>query len=334
MLAELSNLRGVSGNEGPVREYLIDKINDSGCDYTIDTMGNLLVYKNCAKGKGSIMLSAHMDEVGLMVVSINKQGLLSFKQVGGIDSRVLIAKKVRIGDSGLEGVIGSKPIHLQRKGEQNKPFDEDTLYIDCGFKSRDEAEKHIKVGDYVTFDTNCVSLGDGFYRGKAFDDRAGCLIILRLLLKDNNYSFCAAFTVQEEVGTRGALTAAYTLEPHTALVIETTAASDTPETEKEQITTSLGKGPAISFMDRTVMVKKEMRDELVKAAERAGVPYQFRQFTGSGTEAGVISLSRGGVQTAVLSVPCRYIHSPQSIVQEKDIEGAENLVKSWLESKQ
>ncbi len=334
MLAELSNLRGVSGNEELVRQYLIEKLGQGGCDYTVDTMGNLLAYKNCVNRKGSIMLSAHMDEVGLMVVSINKQGLLYFKQVGGIDNRVLIAKRVRVGDSGLPGVIGSKPIHLQKKGEQNKPFDEDTLYIDCGFKNREQAEKEINIGDYVTFDTNCESLGDGFYRGKAFDDRAGCLVILNLLLKDNNCSFCAAFTVQEEVGTRGALTAAYTLEPHTALVIETTAASDTPGTEKEQITTALGKGPAISFMDSTVMVKKEMRDELVNAAESAGVPYQFRQFTGSGTEAGVISLSREGVQTAVLSIPCRYIHSPQGIIQEKDIIAAENLVESWLESKQ
>lgn len=334
MLAELADLRGVSGNEGDVRRFIIEKIKDTGCGITVDTMGNLLVRKGSGGAKHSIMLSAHMDEVGLMVFSVQKNGLLRFKPVGGIDQRILAAKRVRVGSSGLEGVIGAKPIHLQKKAEQNKPFEEDDYYIDCGFKSSEEAEKHINAGDYVSFDARCVSLGDGFFRGKAFDDRAGCLIILRLLLEDNGLQFNAAFTVQEEVGTRGALTAAYTLNPDIALAVEATAAADTPETEKDAVTTSLGDGPAISFMDRTIMVKKELREELIQTAEKAGLPYQFRRFTGAGTEAGVISLSREGVQTAVISVPCRYIHSPYTIMQESDLEAALSLIRSWLELKQ
>jgi tetrahedral aminopeptidase len=331
MLAELSDLRGVSGDEVAVRRFLLEKLEPFEGEVKVDTMGNLLVRKGYDTRRDRVMLSAHMDEVGLMVMSIRKNGLLSFETVGGIDTRVLVAKRVLIGTNSLPGVIGAKPVHLQNKSEQKKPYEAESLYIDAGFKSRDEAEKEIRAGDYVTFDASCISLGEGYYRGKAFDDRAGCLILLNLLLEDNGLQFDAAFTVQEEVGTRGAAVAAYTLKPRIALAVEATAAADTPETEKEAITTTLGAGPAISFMDRTIMVSRAMRERLIRAAEKAQVPYQFRRFTGAGTEAGIISLSREGVQTAVLAVPCRYIHSPHCIMQENDMLGAVSLIRTWLE---
>lgn len=334
MLAELSDLRGVSGDEGIVRRLLVEKLDQFQSKTAVDTMGNLLVRKGSKSINPRIMLSAHMDEVGLMVMSIHDSGLLKFKPVGGIDRRVLVAKRVRIGAEGLPGVIGSKPVHLQKEGEQKKPFDEEKLFIDAGFKNRSEAEKNVQIGDYVTFDSSCVELGDGFYRGKAFDDRAGCQILLELLLENNGLVFDAAFTVQEEVGARGAAVAAYTLQPQVALAVETTAAADTPETEKESISTALGAGPAISFMDRTIMVSRDMREGLVEAAETAGVPYQFRRFTGAGTEAGIIALTRDGIKTGVVAVPCRYIHSPHSILQEKDIRATVNLIRAWLERRQ
>ncbi len=334
MLAELANLRGVSGNESAVRSFLAEKLDQFRTEISIDTMGNLLVRRGAKKNSPRIMLSAHMDEIGLMIMSIQKNGLLKFKPVGGIDNRVLAAKRVRIGPDGLPGVIGVKPIHLQKKEEQEKPFAEESLFIDAGFKDKDDAGKQVRVGDYAAFDSVCEELGDGFYRGKAFDDRAGCLILLELLLENDGLAFDAAFTVQEEVGTRGAAVAAYTLQPKVALAVEATAASDTTETESSAVSTVLGAGPAISFMDRTVMVSREMRKELVEAAESAGVPYQFRRFTGGGTEAGVISLSREGVKTAVVAVPCRYIHSPHSIIQEKDIRAAVKMIRTWLESRQ
>lgn len=334
MLAELANQRGVSGDEGAVRQFIIDKLSNFRGDITVDTMGNLLVRKGHVKDGPGIMLSAHMDEVGLMIISIQKNGLLKFKAVGSIDTRMLAAKRVCIGSRGLPAVIGVKPIHLQKTGEQEKPFDEESLYLDAGFDSSDEAVKQVSVGDYVTFDSGFTALGEGYCRGKAFDDRAGCLVLLELLLEDNGLNFDAAFTVQEEVGTRGAITAAYTLKPQVALVVETTAASDTPETEKDAVSTALGAGPAISFMDRTIIVSKKMREQLVNAAEKAGVAYQYRKFSGAGTDAGSISLSREGVQTAVVSIPCRYIHSPCSILQEKDIKDTILLVRTWLENRQ
>jgi len=334
MLAELANLSGVSGNERAVRHFLQNRLKGTRVSSTVDTMGNLLVRKGAGSSGRRVMLSAHMDEVGLMVTAIQNSGLLKFKPVGGIDSRMLVAKRLRIGDKGLPGVIGAKPVHLQEKDEQKKPFREESLFIDAGFAGREEAEKHIKPGDYVSFDSACTALGEGYFRGKAFDDRAGCLILLELLLENNGFNFDAAFTVQEEVGTRGAEVAAYRLLPQKALVVETTAAGDTPETERDAVSTSLGKGPAISIMDRTIMVSREMREELAKAAEKAGVPYQYRRLTGAGTEGGAISLSREGVKTAVVSVPCRYIHSPHSVVKESDINDTLSLVRTWLEYQQ
>jgi len=332
-LAELSNLRAVSGAETEVSSYLLDRLEAGRFQLRVDSIGNLLVRKGSKKGK-RVMLSAHMDEVGLMIMDFEKSGLLRFRAIGGIDNRVLVAKRLRVGFHDLPGIIGSKPIHLQKKGEQDKPFNDNALYIDCGFKNREEASNYLKVGEYATFDVKCAAISKNALRGKAFDDRAGCLVLLYLLLEKNGLSFDAAFTVQEEVGTRGAQIAAYTMEPDRALVVETTAAADTPETEQELSSTILGQGPAISLMDSTIMVDRQLRTELAMAAEKAGISYQYRRFTGAGTDGGAIAYSRSGVKTAVLSVPCRYLHSPHSVLYESDLKSTVDLVRSWLEEQQ
>jgi tetrahedral aminopeptidase len=332
-LTVLSNLSGVSGDETEVRDYLSDRLAKGRFETRVDSIGNLLVRKGRQKSK-RIMLAAHMDEVGLMIMDFEKNGLLRFKAVGGIDSRVLVAKRLLVGMHELPGVIGIKPIHLQKQGEQNKPYRENELYIDCGFKNREEASDYLRIGEYATFDVKCMAISKNALRGKAFDNRVGCLVLLSLLLEENELSFDAAFTVQEEVGTRGAQIAAYTMEPDRALVVEATAASDTPETEQELSSTILGQGPAISLMDSTVMVDRQLRAELVMAADKAGVCYQYRRFTAAATEGGAIAYSRCGVKTAVLSVPCRYIHSPHSILYQSDLQATIDLVRSWLEVQQ
>jgi tetrahedral aminopeptidase len=332
-LTILSNLSGVSGDETEVRDYLSDRLAKGRFETRVDSIGNLLVRKGRQKSK-RIMLAAHMDEVGLMIMDFEKNGLLRFKAVGGIDSRVLVAKRLLVGMHELPGVIGSKPIHLQKQGEQNKPFRDNELYIDCGFKNREEASDYLRIGEYATFAVKCRVISKNALRGKAFDNRVGCLVLLSLLLEENGLSFDAAFTVQEEVGTRGAQIAAYTMEPDLALVVEATAASDTPGTEQELSSTILGQGPAISLMDSTVMVDRQLRTGLVRAADKAKVCYQYRRFTAAGTDGGAIAYSRSGVKTAVLSVPCRYIHSPHSILFQSDLQATIDLVRSWLEEQQ
>ncbi|MFY9257880.1 MAG: M42 family peptidase [Dethiobacteria bacterium] len=333
-LEKLSNLPGVSGDEGAVREAIIEILQGHPqLEWRTDTTGNLLVRKNGSSSPSRrVMLAAHMDEVGLIIVSIEKSGHLKFKSVGGIDSRVLVSKRVRVGREGIPGVIGVKAIHLQKPDERKKPFKEDQLYIDIGAKNIEEAEKHVSIGSYAAFDTECLSFGEGCFRGKAFDDRAGCAVLLELLREKNSLSFDAAFTVQEEVGLRGARVASYTLRPQLALAVEATAAADTPDTKKEQSAAVLGKGPALSFMDRTLIVDRGILQSLIEAGERTQVPFQFRRATAGGTDAGAIALSREGVKAGVVAVPCRYIHSPCSVLKESDLQDTVSLVRAWLEA--
>lgn len=333
LLARLSDLPGVSGDEGAVRRAIVDELQGLPLEWRTDTMGNLLVQKNGGSPPSRrVMLAAHMDEVGLMIVSIEKSGHLRFKPVGGIDSRVLVSKRVRVGPEAIPGVIGAKAIHLQKRDERKKPLEMDQLYIDIGAKDREEAEEHLSIGAYASFDTECISFGEGCRRGKAFDDRAGCAVLLELLREKNGLSFDAAFTVQEEVGRRGARIASYTLQPRLALAVEATAAADTPDTEGGLSATVLGAGPAISFMDRTLIADRGLLQDLIRSAEQGGIPYQLRRNTAGGTDAGAIALSREGVRAGVVAVPCRYIHSPCGVLQETDLQHTISLVRVWLET--
>lgn len=338
-LERLSNLAGVSGDEGRVREGILEILRgeiagDKPLEISCDTMGNLFVRKagRAAASTPRVMLAAHMDEVGLMVTSVEKGGQLKFKPVGAIDLRVLVSKAVRVGRQGIAGVIGAKAVHLQKPEERKKPFEREQLFIDIGARSKEEAEKQVKIGDFVSFDSSFTALGGDYYRGKAFDDRAGCAVLLELLMGDSSVPFDAAFTVQEEVGSRGALVAAYTLQPGLAVVLEGTSASDTPGTDEDKTATCLGAGPAISFMDRSFIADRALLQELVHVARDQGIPYQFRRFTGGGTDAGAIALSRQGVRTIAVSVPCRYIHSPYSVLKESDLKQTAALVRAWLDS--
>lgn len=330
-LEQLSNLSGVSGDEGKVRRAIAGLLRKHPLEISADSIGNLLVRKEGRRRAAGVMLAAHMDEVGLMVVSVEKSGHLKFKAVGGIDSRVLVAKSVLVGPQGIPGVIGTRAVHLQKPGERKKPYEIEHLYIDIGAKNREEAEKHVRIGTYVSFDSTFMNIGDGCHVGKAFDDRAGCSVLLELLLDPGCPGFDAAFTVQEEIGLRGAQVAAYTLMPQKALALEGTAAADTPGTENENSSTMLGKGPAISIMDRSLMVDREILQGLIGAAESAGLNYQFRRFTGGATDAGAIALSGEGARAGVVSVPCRYIHSPRSVIKESDLKDTVSLVSRWLE---
>ncbi len=334
-LEELSPIPGVSGDEREVRKYIRECLPRKGVKVENDTMGNLLVQK---RGKSSrknaphIMLAAHMDEVGFMISSIEKSGHLRFKKVGGLDDRVLVAKSVLVGKERVPGVIGSKAVHLQRKEERQKPYEVKNLFIDIGAKSKEDAEKLVKIGDYVSFKSSFTSVGEDCYMGKAFDDRVGCSILLELLKQKNMPSFTAAFTVQEEVGFRGARTAAYTLQPDIAIVLEGTAASDVPEAKDHEHATTLGCGPALTVMDQSVIADRELLTNLVNLAERENIPYQFRRFTGGFTDGGAIALAGEGTRTAVISVPCRYIHSPFSILQQSDYYHTLKLVQAFLEN--
>ena len=329
LLARLSEARGVSGDEAAVRELILEEVRPYIDAYRIDSLGNLLVVKGRNKPGPRVMLAAHMDEVGLMITRVEKNGLLRFAKVGGIDDRLLIGKRVRVGPDGVPGVIGGKPIHLDKKAGSVTPADD--LVIDIGATSREEAEKLVRPGHYATFDTAFGEFGQGCWKGKAFDDRAGCALLIELLRGEYDFPLYGAFTVQEEVGLRGAATAAYAIAPDLAVVLEGTTCADIPEAKPHGQSTRLGHGPAITAMDRTHIPPRWLVDRLAAAAERRGIPYQWKRTTFGGTDAGRIHLTRAGVPSAVVSVPCRYIHSPCAVMSQSDFRGAQELVRGFLE---
>ncbi|AZR72833.1 peptidase M42 [Anoxybacter fermentans] len=330
LLKRLTEAAGLPGMEDEVRNLIKEEVKDLVDDMRTDALGNLITYKKGKVDGPVVMLAAHMDEIGLMITHINKNGLLRFKPLGGIDPRVLVSKKVLIGPKKVPGVIGSKPIHLQNNDERKHAIPLDKLYIDIGAKNKEEAEKLVKIGDGAVFDTKFAEVGEGCVKGKAFDDRVGCSILIELLKRKYDVSIYAVFTVQEEVGLRGASVVAYDLDPDLALVFEGTTASDVPDMSEHQYSTSLGEGPAISLMDRSVIADRRIVQGLVETARENGLKYQFRRTNFGGTDAGRIHLTKEGIPSAVISVPCRYIHSPVSLMNLNDYNTLIELVDKYL----
>src|SRR5690606_15482222 len=271
ILRELSELPGVSGDEGRVRERIWQAVRGVVDGGKVDAMGNLITWKGLDKSGPRLMIAAHMDEVGLMVTRVDREGLLRFKKVGGIDDRVLPAKPVYVGPDKIPGVIGVKPVHLTKPAERGKPVPYNELYIDIGASSQEEAERLVKPGTYVTFATEYAELGDGLAKGKAFDDRVGCSLLVDLLHEDVPFPLFGVFTVQEEIGLRGAGSAAYEVAPDLALVLEGTTCADIPGAEEHGQSTRLGHGPAITVMDRSNIPALPIIERLARTAEENGI---------------------------------------------------------------
>jgi putative aminopeptidase FrvX len=327
MLKKYTDAFGVSGCEKEIREIILGTVNNS-CEKKIDKMGNLMVHK---PGKGKkVMLAAHMDEVGFIAKSICEDGRIKFAPVGGIDPRILISKRVIFNRNKVTGVIGSKPIHLQEPDERTKPIDIHALFIDIGATTKEEARKHIKLGDYATFESKYVDMGS-FIKAKALDDRVGCAVITELLKEEFKLDLYGAFTIQEEVGLRGAGMVAYAIEPEIAIIIEGTTCADIAKDEKDYVTTS-GQGPAISIMDRSSAANGRLLRRVIEVAEKNAIPYQLRRGIVGGNDAGKIHSTKAGCLTVAISVPTRYIHSPISMINKNDFENTIKLVRMVLNS--
>jgi putative aminopeptidase FrvX len=331
LLKDLTEAIGVSGNEKSVRDIIIEKIKDYCDEINVDGMGNLYAVKRSDKlNTKRVMLAAHMDEVGMIVTGITEAGFIKFKPIGGIDPRILLSKRVVIGEKHIYGVIGIKAIHLQKPDERRQAVKLEDMYIDIGAKNKEDAEKMIKLGDYIGFDSKYKEFGDGLVKAKALDDRVGCAIIIDILKQRYDFELYGCFTVQEEVGLRGAQVASYRIEPDIALVIEGTTCSDVPETKEHQYSTVLGEGPALSIMDAKTYYDKNITKSLYETAVKNNIKVQYKKSIYGGNDAGKIHISRQGVPTASISVPCRYIHSSVSVMNKSDYEECKRLVSSWL----
>lgn len=332
-LESLCRLCGASGQEHPVRDYLIEQIKPLGLPYQVDPLGNLIVEK---KGKQTSskkwMIGAHTDEVGLIVTYINENGTMKLAPVGGIDPSVVIGRAVQVGEQRIPGVIGAKPIHLLSKEDRKKAPSFSNLYLDIGAANRKEAEQFVQPGTYVHFRSGYTLLGGGkLVRSKALDDRIGCAILLDLLQKDVPYDFTAAFHVQEEIGLRGAKAAAYTINPDFALILETTTAADFSSAQGDAKVCQLGKGPVVSFMDRSTLYDRELYRLAFSLCEEAGISCQTKTRIAGGNDSGAVHVSRNGVRTLAISAPCRNLHSPSCVANLSDIQHCATLTALLLQ---
>jgi len=316
LLERLCRAVGVSGGESEVRKIILDEIKPYVDEVKVDALGDVLAFK---KGRGTkrlrLMLDAHMDEVGFMLVADDGEGLFRFKSIGGIDPRNLAGKPFLVGRERIPGVIGAKPIHLTTADERRKPLGEDALRIDFG------PEAKVKIGERGTFAPNFQRVGPSLM-SKSLDNRLGVATLIELLKGSYpNIDLCAAFTVQEEIGLRGAKVAAQYFKPGLAIVIDATPANDLPmqfEGDNTFYNTKLGLGPAIYVSNSSTLDDPRLVHFIQNVAEKAKIPYQIRQPGGGGTNAGSIQRTGVGVPVVSVSVPHRYTHSAMSVARIDD----------------
>ena len=300
-LKTLCALNGVSGDEDAVRDYLRTQAEPYADAIRTDALGNLIVFKRGRRATGSkLLLCAHMDEVGLIVTRATEDGFLKFDFVGGVDRRVVLGKPVELGPDRVPGIVGMKAIHMLTAEERKKVPKTESLYLDIGASDKEEALSKVPLGTYGAFVGEPEELGDGFLKSKAIDDRVGCAILLELLKEDLPLDVTFAFTAQEEVGTRGAFGAAFSVTPEIALVLETTTAADLPEIEGARRVCAPGKGPVISYMDGGTIYDRELFETLRRLAEEGSIPWQTKEYIAGGNDARTIQRSKAGVRVAAL----------------------------------
>jgi len=339
LLRELCNAIAVSGDEGAVRRIVLDAIRDHVDEVKVDALGNVLAVKRSKRSSQRtprLLVAAHMDEVGFMLTGHEPDGSLRFELVGGVEEHTLLGKPVLVGPKRLPGIIGAAPVHLLKDDRRNAVTKVSQMRIDIGVDSADAAKRWVKMGERGGFTTEFAVVGPSL-RGKALDNRLGCATLIEVLRAPAVYDFDlhAAFTVQEEVGLRGARVVGYAVDPACAFVLDCTPARDLPSSddrENTQYNSRLGLGPAIYISDRGMISNDRLVRYLQQTADAAGLPYQFRQPGGGGTDAGAIHLAREGVPTVSVSVPGRYPHSPVMLARTEDWRNTVKLMRLALEN--
>lgn len=331
LLKELCALPGPSGCEDAVREYIRREAEPYADEIREDSIGNLMIFRRGATPIGqTVMLAAHMDEVGILCKGYTENGCIKFGFVGGVDPRVVIGRRIFFFEQGVRGVVGIKAVHLTTKSERKDMPKAKDLYIDIGCTDKKAAQSKVPLGSYGVFDSPCVEFGDGLLKAKAIDDRIGCAAMLTILKERPAVDTWFAFTTQEEVGLRGARCAAYTIRPDVCLVLEGTTAADLAEVEGHRQVCGLRRGPVIAFMDRATIYHEDVCEILRRCAEDAGIAWQTKHRIAGGTDAGRIHLTRGGIRTGVVAAPVRCIHSPVCVAAIEDLNGVLEVSRRFL----
>ena len=330
MLKSLCLLNGTSGDEGAVAEFIINEIKDY-CQYYVDNLGSVVAFKKGAKvPKNRVMLCAHTDEVGFIITDITDDGYLKFAAVGGIDSKVCLDRNITV--NGINGVIGLKPVHQLSDTEKDEAPKFKDLFIDIGAKDKSEAMKYVKLGDFAYFSSQYYEFGNGFVKSKALDDRIGCALLIELIKQDLEYDTYFVFNVQEEIGLRGSGCTAYDIQPDISIILEATTAADLCSVTGGDRVCVLGEGPVVSFMDSRTVYDKKLYNLAFDLAEKNSIKIQTKTVIAGGNDAGAVQQAGKGSRVLAVSLPCRYIHSPSSVVKLSDIEETRRLLKVLLEN--
>ena len=331
LLETLCRLDGVSSWEDAVRDFLAAQAGPHADSLRVDALGNLIVFKKGKKPAGNkVMLCAHMDEVGLMVRRITDEGYLKFSTVGSIDRRVLLGKPVRVGPRAVPGVVGLKAYHLVSREEEKSVPKLDEFYIDIGAKDRAGAEKLVSLGDAAAFDSGVGEFGGGLFQAKALGSRVGCAVLLTLLKEELTLDCTFAFTAQQEVGSRGAFGAAFSVTPEVALAVDGADGADAPGVPAHRRGPALGRGPVLPVMDKGSMADRGLFARLRDLAEAGGIPWQTWGCLPGKAGAAALQCTKAGVRTAMLSVPVRYPRTPAGLVSLSDADGALALARAFL----
>ncbi len=326
LLAQLTGIYGPSGKEETVRQAIQQEIRDYVDEIHEDIMGNLIAVKKSSSLSGKkIMLAAHMDQIGLIVTNIDENGFLRFSNIGGVSPFNVMHRRV-VFQNGVTGAVS-----FETELEDIKKLRLNKMYIDIGAASREQAKKLVQIGDVAVYHGPMAESGDRYF-GCAMDDRAGCAVLIETVktIKDSPNELVFVFTVQEEVGLRGARTSSYAINPDIGISVDVTLTGDTPKSRPMAV--NLGDGPAVKVKDASLICHPQVKNLMIQRAEEAGIPYQLEVLEAGGTDSGAIHLSREGVPSGVISIPCRYVHSAHEMVDKNDLENAVRLLTRILEN--
>lgn len=337
LLKTLSEMPGAPGREERVREFIIEQVKSHVDDYRVDAMGNLICHKKAKDPNAErVMLACHMDEIAFIVRYIDSKGFARIQQLGGFDTRNLFARRVRVQTRDGQEIIGNlnpggKPIHVASPEERKKIPTIGEFYVDFGL-TEEEAKKRIRVGDPVTLVQDFTELGEHLVSGKSMDNRVACWLGVRVLqqVEVPAHDLYVVFTVQEEIGLRGAFTSSYEVNPDVGIALDVTLAVDTPGVPDEDHITRLGKGAAIKIMDASTVSDHRLVDTFIQLAEENEVPYQLEVLPLGGTDNAAQQRSRSGARAITLSVPTRYVHTVTETLDRRDLQATLDLLKLYL----